>query len=592
MSVRARQLERLIRGVGCGLLLVMACDSRGRASGPKVAEASAATPTRDAQASGDQPSTLDGPIAVGDEDEGEDADEGDDTQETTELEELEELEEPGPPEDYGQVSPSDPPPAPETLTVHALAGYEVVAVYDKPDIESPRLGYIRIGQRMMVTPKIEGAGCPKGWYGLAQGGYACASKGLVVDATRPPYMHKEPTPPRVDQALPYDYAYVRRWNSPMWWRVPSSKELAVAAEQRAIREAQRQGLPAPGSEPSAKPPEKKPETPAEGGEQAEALPSVTDEPEKPKPPEPKPEAPANPPPTPASDSPGEQDKPTVKLPLNPDKPWLERGYYISLAEKFSDGGHAWWRTARNGYVSASDAYPYGTKDFEGAELSEEQTFPFGFVMTQDGTRLYELVDDDKLKAAGKLERRTFVDLTEELEIRGKAYMMTADGHVVRKDHIRMAEPQPLPDGLEPWERWISVSLSKQMLVAYEGTKPVYVTLVSTGRKGPPEDPFETPKGRWRVRSKHISTTMDGDTASDGSYSIMDVPWTMFFEGSYALHGAFWHEGFGRVRSHGCVNLGPTDARWLFYWAPPFLPEGWHGVHAHKGSPGTTVVVHD
>jgi hypothetical protein len=587
MSVRARQLERLIR-VGCGLLLVgVACDSRGRASGPKVAEASAATPTQDAQASGDKPSALDGPIAVGDEDE--DADTGEDTQETAEPVELEE---PGPPEDYGQVSPSDPPPSPEALTVHALAGYEVVAVYDKPDIESPRLGYIRIGQRMMVTPKIEGAGCPKGWYGLAQGGYACASKGLVVDATRPPYMHKEPTPPKVDQALPYDYAYVRRWNSPMWWRVPSSKELAVAAEQRAIREAQRQGLPPPGSEPSAKPPEKKPDTPAEGGEQAEALPSVTDEPEKPKPPEPKPEAPAEPPPTPASDSPEEQDKPAVKLPLNPDKPWLERGYFISLAEKFSDGGHAWWRTARNGYVSVSDAYPYGTKDFEGAELSEEQTFPFGFVMTKDGTRLYELGDDDKLKAAGKLERRAFVDLTEELEIRGKAYMMTADGHVVRKDHIRMAEPQPLPDGLEPWERWISVSLSKQMLVAYEGTKPVYATLVSTGRKGPPEDPFETPKGRWRVRSKHISTTMDGDTASDGSYSIMDVPWTMFFEGSYALHGAFWHEGFGRVRSHGCVNLGPTDARWLFYWAPPFLPEGWHGVHAHEGSPGTTVVVHD
>ena len=65
---------------------------------------------------------------------------------------------------------------------------------------------------------------------------------------------------------------------------------------------------------------------------------------------------------------------------------------------------------------------------------------------------------------------------------------------------------------------------------------------------------------------------------------------MFFEGSYALHGAFWHNGFGRVRSHGCVNLGPSDARWLFMWTTPFLPEGWHGVHAHDGSPGTTVII--
>jgi hypothetical protein len=374
--------------------------------------------------------------------------------------------------------------------------------------------------------------------------------------------------------------------------VPSSKELAVAAEQRAIREAERQGLPPPGSEPPKAPEKKQTETPAEGGEQADALPSVTDEPEPAKPTPAKAEPDPKPEPEPAPAEPPAEEKPAVKLPLNPDKPWLERGYFISLSEKLSDGGHSWWRTARNGYVSTSDAYPYGAKDFVGAELGEEQNFPFGFVMTSDGTRLYELTDEDKLKPGKKLDRRTFVDLTEELEIRGKAYMMTTDGHLVRKDHIRMAEPQPLPEGLEPWERWISVSLSKQMLVAYEGTKPVYVTLVSTGRKGPPEDPYETPKGRWRVRSKHVSTTMDGTTASDGSYSIMDVPWTMFFEGSYALHGAFWHEGFGRVRSHGCINLGPTDARWLFYWAPPFLPEGWHGVHAHEGSPGTTIIVHD
>jgi lipoprotein-anchoring transpeptidase ErfK/SrfK len=90
----------------------------------------------------------------------------------------------------------------------------------------------------------------------------------------------------------------------------------------------------------------------------------------------------------------------------------------------------------------------------------------------------------------------------------------------------------------------------------------------------------------------VTTTMDGNTASDGNYSIQDVPWTMFFHKSFALHGAFWHDSFGRVRSHGCVNLGPSDARWLFEWTTPVLPEGWHGVHAHDGSPGTTIVVRD
>nr|WP_276600267.1 L,D-transpeptidase [Nannocystis sp. ILAH1] len=171
-------------------------------------------------------------------------------------------------------------------------------------------------------------------------------------------------------------------------------------------------------------------------------------------------------------------------------------------------------------------------------------------------------------------------------------MITADGLLVRKDHLLIPDLQALPKGLDPWERWIDVSVSQQMLVAYQGTRPVYVTLVSSGRKGTKEDPYETPRGRWRIYSKHVSTTMDGSSATDGNYSIQDVPWTMFFSGSYALHGAFWHRSFGAVRSHGCVNLGPSDARWLFHWSTPLLPEGWHGVNATDESPGSTVVVRD
>ncbi|MGB1276305.1 MAG: L,D-transpeptidase, partial [Nannocystaceae bacterium] len=202
----------------------------------------------------------------------------------------------------------------------------------------------------------------------------------------------------------------------------------------------------------------------------------------------------------------------------------------------------------------------------------------------------ELNEEGKLKAVGRLERRTFVNLTEETEVNGRTYMMTSDGLLVRKEHLTMPELQPLPKGLDPWEHWVDVSLSQQVLVAYEGTRPVYVTLVSTGRKGSKEEPFETPTGRWRIKSKHISTTMDGGTASDGNYSIQDVPWTMFFHGNYALHGAFWHKSFGRVRSHGCVNLGPSDARWLFFWTTPFLPTDWHGAVSTDDTPGSTVIV--
>jgi len=148
-----------------------------------------------------------------------------------------------------------------------------------------------------------------------------------------------------------------------------------------------------------------------------------------------------------------------------------------------------------------------------------------------------------------LMNKDSLDLTEETEIRGKAYMMTTDGLLVRKKILRMPELQPVPKGIQPWERWIDVSLSRQILVAYVGSRPVFVTLVSTGKKGTEEEPFDTPAGRGRIKSKHISTTMAGNTASDGNYAIQDVPWGMFFEGSYALHGPLETGGGGPHQNH-------------------------------------------
>lgn len=613
-------MRRIYGAIGMSMLL--ACDRQGEAHANGRTEigakASAGEPTTAADAAVPRPSAKPdvAPPVLADAAPTEPAEDRPDEEVVPE--------EPAPPiapADYGVIKPSQPAPEPEALTMHALAGYEVVAIHDTPDPESPKLGYLRIGARTRVTAKVEGTGCAKGWHQLPQGGFACASKGLVVDADREPVMKNAPPPPRTDQGLPYDYAYVKRWNSPMWWRVPTPNEVAAAEQLRVTRETERlaaeaaeKGLPPPA------PPKPKTKTTDDGGDAAPAkgdakkpaddaaaaLPSIQDEPgdepgaDKPKSDKPKddatkadadkakPEPKAEPKPEPKPEL-VEPLIPASKLPLKPEKSWLERGFYVSVADKITEEGRTWWRTARGGFVDVAYAYKFGAKDFEGNVLTEGASFPFGYVMSET-TKLIELQPDGKLKTTATLEKRAFVDLAEEIEIGGRAYMTTEDGHLIRKADLRLADPQPLPKGLQPWERWVDVSLDKQILVAYEGEVPVFTSLVSTGRKGTAEEPFETPTGRWRIRSKHVSTTMDGNTASDGNYSIQDVPWTMFFEGSYALHGAFWHQGFGRVRSHGCVNLGPSAARWLFYWTTPFLPEGWHGVHAHAGSPGTTVIV--
>jgi lipoprotein-anchoring transpeptidase ErfK/SrfK len=74
------------------------------------------------------------------------------------------------------------------------------------------------------------------------------------------------------------------------------------------------------------------------------------------------------------------------------------------------------------------------------------------------------------------------------------------------------------------------------------------------------------------------------------YAMEDVPWVLFFKNGFGLHGAFWHDSFGHVRSHGCVNLTPLDAERLFYWSSPRLPAGWTAALPTDYDPGTLVRV--
>jgi lipoprotein-anchoring transpeptidase ErfK/SrfK len=74
------------------------------------------------------------------------------------------------------------------------------------------------------------------------------------------------------------------------------------------------------------------------------------------------------------------------------------------------------------------------------------------------------------------------------------------------------------------------------------------------------------------------------------FELSDVPYVQYFDqGGYALHGAYWHDGFGQPRSHGCINLSPGDARRVFDWTEPRVPEQWHGSLLPLR--GTVVFIH-
>ncbi|MBL4683451.1 MAG: L,D-transpeptidase [Nannocystaceae bacterium] len=120
------------------------------------------------------------------------------------------------------------------------------------------------------------------------------------------------------------------------------------------------------------------------------------------------------------------------------------------------------------------------------------------------------------------------------------------------------------------DQWIDVDVGEQVLVAYRGVTPVYATLISSGRGSP------TPLGNYPIWAKVASMDMSSQDYEDKAYMVQGVPWVLLFQGHNALHGAYWHNRFGNRKSHGCVNLAPYDARWVFEWAGPMLPRGWTG----------------
>lgn len=117
-----------------------------------------------------------------------------------------------------------------------------------------------------------------------------------------------------------------------------------------------------------------------------------------------------------------------------------------------------------------------------------------------------------------------------------------------------------PFGVSNSERWIDVNLTTQTVIAYEGDTAVYNALVSSGTWEHP-----TVTGQFRIWLRYESQTMDGALLGY-DYYLENVPYVMYFYQDYAIHGAYWHNNFGTPMSHGCVNVHPTDAGWLFNWA--------------------------
>ncbi len=256
-------------------------------------------------------------------------------------------------------------------------------------------------------------------------------------------------------------------------------------------------------------------------------------------------------------------------------------YFLAIDEKISSNGRSYYRTVKGHYARAEDVQPYESySEMHGEHLGERHNLPLAFVYGENATIFCH--DDGATEGAiepcGEAEKHARFNVERVLEQGGRTWVESTDGFFVERSAVRIADTIERPERVAEGVKWAHIDLTEQAFVAYEDDRPVFATLVSTGREG-----YETPAGLWRTSRKYVTRTMRGGNEAIGIWDVEEVPWAMYYNRGWAVHGAYWHGDFGEVKSRGCTNLAPADARWIFHWTVLPVPESWHAVTLRRGT---------
>lgn len=470
------------------------------------------------------------------------------------------------------AAPSLPAPAADGPKLAPLAFS--VRVHARPSRTSPEIGTLRLGARVARSEEPVGReGCPEGWYAIWPAGYVCRGPEASTDLSHPVARAVEHEPDR-SAPMPYRYAFVRAI-APNYLRVPTAAE-QERYEMRLDRHLR-------------------------NWKRLRAEWDVLD--------------------VGANDVPLDAEGrargaiPEAALPLDAsrryggdgsdDVPWWLRGERrIPNLSSFKAPSYAVIadRIKRHAGVALIDSFVSGKESGERrfAVTTDARLIPADKLKADSGSPFHGVdlragglpvafarrrtpllgAGGEPRPGGGALGAREVTALTGDVTVARRARLLaTRGGDYVRSEDVAVASrPGSFPWFADGQTRWIDVSIVAQTLVLWEGRTPVYATLVSTGRDGlgDPRTTHSTPTGTFRIYRKHVTTTMDSELA-DQEFELRDVPWVMYFKGGYALHGAYWHDQFGSPRSHGCVNLAPIDARVVFRFTSPEVPEHWHST---------------
>lgn len=464
------------------------------------------------------------------------------------------------------------PPADGPKVWAVRAGMPIV---DRPSEGAKQVGELGAGAEVARSKEpVSSEGCEGGWYAVRPRGFICVGGSAVIDATK---VRGQPAAPDLSKPLPYRYARARSENVPLYARTPSAAEQLAAEPDLAkvLRKGPDQDPLGTGPNDVALDARFVPTGPpvllpggegiVDGRRTWTSFFSFSTEATAP------------------------QEAGNIKAGA------LRKGSGVAIAGSFvseGDGVKRRFAVTADGLVVPIDRLrPALGSAWHGVDL-EKLGLPLAFIHKQ-GVHAFSLVRGKAISHEDELERRSAVPLTGKFRtVAGVRYEEARDGDWLRtQDLMVIVKRHKFPDFVKGAQKWLDVSIANQTLTAYEGTKPVYATLISSGRDQlkDPQTSAATARGIFKVKSKHVTRTLDPREVQNG-FDVADAPWVMEFEPGYAIHGMYWGDGVGEAQGFHDVAMTPIDAHRIWAWSDPPLPEGWSAVYESAAAEGTFVNV--
>ncbi|RLD10689.1 MAG: hypothetical protein DRI56_02350 [Chloroflexota bacterium] len=158
------------------------------------------------------------------------------------------------------------------------------------------------------------------------------------------------------------------------------------------------------------------------------------------------------------------------------------------------------------------------------------------------------------------------------------YVPAAHLRIIPREELAMLSPH-----VPSFAKRIEIRTDLQLVIAYEWNRPVFVSKAATGAVFSTGH-YSTPPGRHIVNYKRPSRHMAAGNLAYNGYDLPGVPWTTYFtEKGVALHGTYWHNDFGKPRSHGCINLPSRASKWFYLWTNPHVPPEKQWAYEESGT---------